>query len=85
VAEAQTLDDTPVPERFIELKVTSPEIITGSTPWSMSVRVPCRLISRSDGETGGNNTTITLTYRGFYDSDLGYAIRAAVTNTLASL
>jgi hypothetical protein len=85
VAEAQTLDDTPVPERFIELKVTSPEIITGSTPWSMSIRVPCRLISRSDGETGGNNTTITLTYRGFYDSDLGYALRAAVVNTLSSL
>jgi hypothetical protein len=84
VAEAQTLDDTPVPFRFIELKVTSPEIITGSTPYSLSIRVPARLISRSDGEIGGN-TTITLTYRGYYNADLGYAIRAAVVNTLASL
>ena len=84
IAEAQTLDDTPVPERFLELKVTSPEIITGSTPWSMSLRSPVKLISRSDGEIGGN-TTITLTYRGYYDADLGYAIRAAVVNTLSSL
>lgn len=84
VAEAQTLDDTPVPSRFIELKTTSPEIITGSTPYSQSIRVPVRLISRSDGEIGGN-TTITLTYRGYYDANLGYALRVAVVNTLSSL
>lgn len=84
IAEAATLDDEPVPERFIELRTTSPEIITGSTPFSQSIRVPGRLISRSDGEIGGNST-ITLTYRGFYDSDLGYALRAVVVNTLASL
>ena len=84
IAEACTLDDTPVPNRYIEIKTTSPEIITGSTPYSQSIRVPARLISRSDGEIGGN-TTITLTYRGFYDADLGYALRVAVVNTLASL
>jgi hypothetical protein len=84
IAEAQTLDDTPVPERFVEIKTTSPEIITGSTPYSNSLRSPVYLISRSDGEIGGN-TTITLTYRGRYDSDLGYAVRAAVVNTLSSL
>lgn len=84
VAEAATLDDEPVPERFIELKTTSPEIITGSTPYSQSIRLPARLISREDGEIGGNST-ITLTYRGFYDSDLGYALRVVVVNTLAAL
>ncbi len=84
VAEACTLDDQPVPNRFIELKTTSSEIITGSTPYSQSIRVPVRLISRSDGEIGGN-TTITLTYRGFYSSDVGYALRAVVVNTLSSL
>lgn len=83
-AEAATLDDTPVPNRFIEIKTTSPEIITGSTPYSQSIRVPARLISRSDGEIGGN-TTITLTYRGYYDSNLGYALRVVVVNTLSSL
>jgi hypothetical protein len=84
IAEACTLDDTPVPERFIELRTTSPEIITGATPYSHSIRIPARLISRSDGEIGGNST-ITLTYRGYYDGDLGYALRVEVVNTLASL
>lgn len=84
VAEACTLDDTPVPNRYIEIKTTSPEIITGSTPYSQSIRTPVRLISRADGEIGGN-TTITLVYRGFYDATLGYALRAAVVNTLSAL
>lgn len=84
IAEAATLDDTPVPERFIELRTTSPEIITGSTPFSNSVKVSCYLVSRSDGEIGGNST-ITLTYRGRYDSSLGYVLKADVVNTLSSL
>jgi hypothetical protein len=84
IAEAATLDDTPVPSRFIEIKTTSPEIITGSTPFSQSIRAPMRLMSRSDGEIGGNST-ITLTYRGFYSSDLAYAIRVVVVNEQATL
>jgi hypothetical protein len=84
VAEFCTLDDRPVPNRFIEIKTTSSEIITGSTPFSQSIRVPVRLVSRSDGEIGGNST-VTLTYRGFYSSDLGYALRVSVVNTLAAL
>jgi hypothetical protein len=84
VAEACTLDDEPVPERFIELRTTSPEIITGVIPYSQSIRLPARLISREDGEVN-NNTVITLTYRGFYDSDLGYALLVTVVNGLASL
>jgi len=83
VAEFITLDDSPVPERFIELRTTSPETI-GGTSYSQSIRLPGRLISRSDGEIGGNST-VTLTYRGFYDSDLGYALRVVVVNGLASL
>jgi hypothetical protein len=77
IAEAATLDDSPVPDRFIEIKATSPEIITGSTPFSQSIRAPMRLMSRADGEIGGNST-ITLTYKGFYDSTLLYALRAVV-------
>ncbi len=84
IAEAATLDDTPVPSRYIEIKTISPEIITGSTPFSQSIRSPMRLMSRSDGEIGGNST-ITLTYRGFYDSNLGYAVRAVVVNEQATL
>lgn len=84
IAEAATLDDSPVPDRYIEMRTTSPEIITGSTPFSQSVRMPARLMSRSDGEIGGN-TTITLTYKAFLDATLGYAIRAVVVNEEATL
>jgi hypothetical protein len=84
LTEVATLDDDPVPNRYIEVRTTSPVIITGATPYSHVVRVPARLINVEYGEIGGN-ATITLTYRGFYDSDLGYAIRAVVVNTLASL
>ena len=84
IAERATLDDTPVPNRYIELKTTSPEIITGSTPYSQSIRVPMRLMSASDGEIGGNST-ITLTYKGFYDSDLTYAIKTVVVCETSSL
>jgi hypothetical protein len=84
LAERATLDDDPVPNRYIELKTTSPVIITGSTPYSQSVRVPARLMTAEDTEIGGN-ATITLTYTGFYDGTLLYAIQAVVVNTLASL
>jgi hypothetical protein len=84
IAERATLDDTPVPSRFIELRTTSPEIITGSTPFSQSVRIPVRLFSAEDGEVD-NNDVITFTYRGYYDSNLGYAIRVVVVNTLSAL
>ena len=84
IAERATLDDTPVPSRYIEIKTTSPEIITGSTPFSQSIRIPARLMSASDGEIGGNST-ITLTYKGFYDSNLLYAIKAVVVCETTSL
>ncbi len=84
IAERATLDDTPVPNRFIELRTTSPEIITGSTPYSQSGRVPMRLFSAEDGEID-NNDVITFTYRGYYDSDLAYAILVVVVNTLSAL
>lgn len=84
IAERATLDDDPVPERFIELRTTSPIIITGSTPYSHSVRLPARLVTVEDGEIDGNSI-LTFTYRGYYDSDLGYALRVVIVNTLSSL
>ena len=84
IAERATIDDSTAPDRFLELRTTSPSIITGSTPYSNSIRIPARLVSVTDGEIGGN-TTITLVYRGFYDANLLYALRVAVVNTLASL
>lgn len=84
LTEVATLDDDPVPNRYIEIRTTSPVIITGAIPYSQVIRVPARLISAESGEIGGN-ATYTLTYRGFYDADLGYALRAVVVNTLDSL
>ena len=85
LTEVATLDDDPVPNRYIEIRTTSPVIITGSTPYSQSIRIPARLAQAPEyGEIGGN-ATITLTYRGYYSSDLGYALRAVVVNTLATL
>jgi hypothetical protein len=84
IAERATLDDDPVPARFIELKTTSPSFITGSTPYSQSIRVPARLISAEDDAIGGNSV-IRLTYRGFYSPDLGYALRTVVVCALATL
>jgi hypothetical protein len=83
VAEAQTLDDNPVPTRYFDVKTTSTET-TGGTPYSNSIRFAAELIGREDGEIN-NNTVITLTYRGKYDSTLGYALRTSVVNSLASL
>ena len=85
IAEAQTLDDNPVPTRYFDVDTTSTEIISGSsTPYSRSLRFAAELIGRDDTEID-NNSVITLTYRGKYDSTLGYALRAEVVNTLASL
>jgi len=84
MAEAATLDDDPVPARYIRMKATSPTIITGAIPYSWQRDAAMRLISRTDGEIGGN-TTIILTYRAFYDSTLTYAVQDTVVNTLTAL
>jgi hypothetical protein len=82
IAERQTIDDGPPAQRYIELRSTSPTIITGSTPYSQSIRCPVRLISATDTEFGENNTGYELTYRARYDSNLGYAIRVVTVTTL---
>lgn len=85
VAEAQTLDDSPVPTRYFDVVTTSTEMVAGgATPFRNSIRIPAELVSREDDEIN-NNTVIKLTYRGKYDSTLGYAIRATCTNELAAL
>jgi len=76
-------DDTST-KRFLELRFTSPVIITGVIPYSLVIRGSYFYTIRGDGEQG-NNTNITLTGTFGYDSTLAYAIRATVVNTLASL
>lgn len=70
-------------KRFVELRFTRNEFITGSTPYSLSIRMPMVYTTRSDGEIGGN-TTVTLTGTGLYDSQLGYAIRCVDVCALTS-
>lgn len=84
MVEFCTLDDDPVPIRYIDQTTISPTIITGSTPYSWQRRAAMRLVSRSDGEIGGNST-VTLVYRAFYDSTLTYAVKDVVVNTLTAL
>lgn len=75
--------DAPV-TRYVELRFTSPTIITGSTPYSMNIRMPVIWREREDDEIE-NNTVIKLRGPAVYDSTLTYAFRAVVVNTLASL
>lgn len=79
--ERQRIDDAPPAEKYIELRATAKDIITGTTPYSMSIRCPVRLISATDVEFGENNTGYELTYRARYNSTLLYAIRVVTVTT----
>ena len=82
IAERQSLDDGPPPIKFIELRTTAPApFITGSTPYSQSIRLPVQLRNVDDTEFGENNTGYLLTYSGRYDTTLAYAIRVVTVTT----
>lgn len=80
-AERQRIDDAPPAETYLEIRNTNPLIITGSTPYSMSIRSAVRLINATDVEFGENNTGYEFTYRARYNSTLGYAIRVVTVTT----
>lgn len=84
MAEAATLDDDPVPERFFAVKTISTEIAGGVTPYQYDRRGCFTLRSREEGEIGGN-ATIVLTYLAKYNSVLQYAYKATVINALGAL
>lgn len=84
MAEAATLDDDPVPQRFIQIMTTSTETAAGATKYSYKREGCFTLRSREEGEIGGN-ATIVLTYRAMYNSTLGYGFRAVVVNNLSAL
>jgi hypothetical protein len=83
IAERAAADSTsaPGPLRYLELRSTAPDIITGTTPYSQSIRMPARLMKATDVEFGDNNTGYEFTYRGVYDATLTYAIRVVVVCT----
>ena len=84
IAEVATLDDTPVPNRYIKISQQSTELAGTAIPYSANTYLPVRLISVEDGEIGGN-ANWTLTYKGFYDSTLTYAYKTVLINKLSAL
>lgn len=85
IAEAVTLDDTPVPNRYIKIATTSLETAgSGGTLASANIFLPMRLYSIDDGAIE-NNANWTFHYKGFYDSTLTYAFKAVVVNSLSAL
>lgn len=84
IAEANTLDDLPVPSRYFKVSTTSTELAQAATPYRYDRQGAFRLFERAEGEIGGN-ATIILTYRAFYDSTLTYAYKAVVVNQLTAL
>ena len=84
IAEVVSYDDDPVPARYIKISCNSTQLIGVTAKPRFDIYLPMRLMSVEDGEIGGN-ANWTLTYRGFYDSVLGYAFRAVVVNTLSTL
>ena len=85
IAEAITLDDTPVPNRYIKVSINSTENAgSGGTKAKAEFFLPVRLISVTEGEIGGN-TNYQFTYHGFYDSTLTYAFKSVVINSLSAL
>ena len=84
VIEAQNVFAATAVNRYIELKTTSPTIITAGIPYSNSIRLPLRYRTREDTDLNGNSV-IDLIGRAFYDSTLTYTIKAVTTNTLTAL
>jgi hypothetical protein len=71
-------------KRYIELRFTRPApFITGSTPYSWSLRVPLYYTTREEVDAAGN-TQIALTGRVVYDETLTYAVRSVTVNALAT-
>jgi len=85
ITEANTIDDTPVPNRYIKIGIASTENAgSGGTKASANVFLPSRLYAVTEGEIGGN-TNYQLTYRGFYDATLLYAYKTVLVNSLSAL
>lgn len=82
MAEELTLDDDPVPARYIQIYTTSAVLAAAATPYSYIRGGAFRLYTVTDGEIDGNATKV-FTYRAFYDATLGYAFKATVVNTKA--
>jgi hypothetical protein len=84
MAERNTLNANPVPNRYFVSQTTSTTNIVGSTKYQNTIYLPLRLMAVADGAIG-NNSTIEFTYSGFYDSTLAYAIKWVTICGLSAL
>jgi hypothetical protein len=84
IAERATLDDATVPDRFFAVTTTSLVAAQAGIQYSYDRRGAFRLFSVDDGEQA-SNSTMTLTYRAYYDATLTYAYRASCVNTLTAM
>jgi hypothetical protein len=84
IAEFITADDTPTPNRYMKISINSLELAGTVTTCAADFFLPVRLFSVADGEIE-NNAHLVLTYHGFYDATLAYAVKATVLNSLAAL
>lgn len=85
IAEVAKWFNASAQDRFIEVRNISPDIITGSTPFSFNIKTAGRWYTRTDGEENGN-TTIVLGCNSFYDATgLTYAYRGTTVNTRSAL
>ncbi len=85
ISERATLDDVPVPTRYIQMLTTS-EVSIGvtATKYSYLRNGAFKLFSATDGEIGGN-ATLVLTYHAVYDPTLTYAFKAVAVCGLTAL
>lgn len=72
-------------ERFVSLKTTSVDLITGTTYYGMEIRFAGYWFTRTEGVYQTANTTAQLVCHGFLDQTLAYPFQISCTNTLSAL
>lgn len=71
-------------KRFVELRFNRPApFITGTTPYSWSLKVPLYYTTREEADDQGN-TQIVLSGTVVYDATLTYALSSVAVNALAT-
>ena len=70
--------------RYVNVQVASPSIISGAIPYSWDLKLSGNWTARTDEAVGGN-AVVTLELRGRYDAGLGYSLRSYVVNNRPTL
>lgn len=72
--------------RFVQIEFTSLAVTNAGTPavpYSWVISMPLRYYTRTDGAIG-QNSTVTLMGRAFYDTTTTYPFKSVLVNTLAT-